>query len=469
MTREPGVDDETGRRTSVQRRERTRLAFETRRRERTKRVGLERYRDGGRRGRDESCRTGQGELYLDLFEKPSGGAGGGRDSLRLHSETIHFSSSTSGVWRPSARLSHAMPDSSGDDNDSRTAAVGLQRPRSANGPASQNRGKRHGERLGRRDVRDFVPQGGTFSSTALEVDPDSTSSSASDSSSDEDESAAEDAKIQQPLGAVPPAINWNRGSKTAIRTTLSGRSRTGQNAATSSFESVNGKYWRSRSASVSTSDDDQDARDVSGKSDSEEGQQVKAVDSAPNGQQHYLDISDESDSGEVSGSEEGDSTIMLNIGSRNDPVVIDETTDGAPLKEGLFPSNTPPPLDPGRINGAADERTVSNVQNASADVVSQPSGTSSPRPSKEDAFRAFCRKYATPPSILADLDSKDLEVQARHFFYNRSIHDIDLTLPIACTECLQEGHLAEVCPSKEVRFSYVRLSLRAYPNSPVVY
>lgn len=354
-----------------------------------------------------------------------------------------------------------MPDSSGDENDSRTASVGLQRPRSngsSDRPSSQDRGiarrhKRQGARLDRRDVRDFVPQGGTFSSTALDVDPDSTSSSGSDSSREEDDSASDDAKAseaQQPLGAVPPAINWNRGSRSAIRTTLSARvSKPAQNTATSGFDEVNGKYWRSRSASVSASDDEEDAgvllREMSEKSDSEEGQ-VTDVSPVPNGQDRYLDDSDDSDSGEVS--EGGDSTIMLNVGSRNGHTVLDETNDATP-SEVLFQSDP----HPAPVNGA-NEQIVSDLQAA---------GESSLKQSKEDAFRSFSRKYATPPSILADLDSKDLEVQARHFFYNRSIHDIDLTLPIACTECLQEGHLAEVCPSKEVRFSYVRLSLRACP------
>lgn len=336
-----------------------------------------------------------------------------------------------------------MRDASGDENDSRTASVGLQRPHSngSNGASRQSSrdrkiGKKQARgkgRVGRSDFRDFVPQGGTFSAAALDVDPDSadststSSSGSSSSSSDESEEEQEQpSEGQKPLGSVPVAINWNKGSRSTIRTSLTGKtSRPDGNATTTAFESVNGKYWRSRSASVSSEDSHghtEAKRDPSedGRTD---GDRVKAVQ-----RPYFIDDSEGSETGEVS---EGGDSIMLNLGPGNDEAGVDKAGDDTP----------PAGADPFRIDTQPDPGFVS--ANGSA-------GDHSVIRSKEDAFRVLSEKYSTPPSILADLNRKDLEIQARHFFYNRSIHDIDLSQPIACTECLQEGHLAIVCPTKEV-------------------
>ncbi|KAL1966709.1 hypothetical protein VTN77DRAFT_3906 [Rasamsonia byssochlamydoides] len=340
-----------------------------------------------------------------------------------------------------------MSNSSGDENDSRTASVGLQRPHS-NGSSGASRQSSRDQRIGKKqarrkgrvghtDVRDFVPQGGTFSAAALEVDPDSAesadsadtaSSSGSSSSDSEDESGSEQEKSsesQKPLGSVPVAINWNKGSRSTIRTSLTGKtSRPGGNASTTAFESVNGKYWRSRSASVS-SEESQGHTQADGRAD---GDRARA-DQKP----YFVDDSDGSETGEVS---EGGDSIMLNLGG-NDEAGLDRAGDEPPAESEPFRIDTQP--DPGFVtaNGSADHSAL------------ETDGMEKPSRSKEDAFRILSEKYSTPPSILADLNVKDLEIQARHFFYNRSIHDIDLKQPIACTECLQEGHLAIVCPTKE--------------------
>jgi protein AIR1/2 len=70
--------------------------------------------------------------------------------------------------------------------------------------------------------------------------------------------------------------------------------------------------------------------------------------------------------------------------------------------------------------------------------------------SKAAALAEFASKYKAAPAVLADLGHKDLQIQVRYFFIGRNINDIDLSMPISCTECLEKGHLALVCPSKEV-------------------
>jgi protein AIR1/2 len=279
-------------------------------------------------------------------------------------------------------------------------------------------------KVGKRDVQDFVPQGGRFATAPLDVDPDATSSSGSNSSGSEDESASEEeepSEVQKSLDVVPAIINWNKGSRSTIRTSLAGKaSLSGGDTPSSAFESVNDKYWRSRSASLSQEDAQgrpQTQEDFS-KYEQGDGDLGRA-----NQKPRFVDESEGSESGEVS---EGGDSIMLNLGPGND-----RSGDGMPGS------------DPFKIDTQPDTALVSTNGH----------GVEKPRRSKEDAFRVFSKKYKTPPSILADLDRKDLEIQARCFFYNHNIHDIDLQHHISCTECLQEGHLAIVCPTKEVCFS----------------
>ncbi|OJJ40407.1 hypothetical protein ASPWEDRAFT_22589 [Aspergillus wentii DTO 134E9] len=334
-----------------------------------------------------------------------------------------------------------MPGSSGDDNDSRTASVGGQRTR-GNGstePSRQNsqdpisnanNKKRRRGKTGDRETRDFVPQGGSFSANPLQVDPDSTSSSGSDSSSDKEESdnsddgSADPSKDNPHAGSTAPAINWNKGRKSAVRTTLGGRAnKAAESKPVSQFDAVNGKYWRSGSASASSDAEEAKNRDE----DMEEGE----VDESSAGSDQMHDSGDSDDS-ESLGSEADDS-IMLNIGSRSQGNSPSKNQNGqASLdNDGSDPEARPASL----LNGSA-----SHAQNG---IIETPVQT------KEGALQSFSKRYPTAPTALADLERKDMEVQARFMFYDRDINDIDLQLPVACTECLREGHLAEVCPSRE--------------------
>jgi protein AIR1/2 len=244
----------------------------------------------------------------------------------------------------------------------------------------------------------------------LDVDhqEDATSSSESQSSNSENESANGTTK---PTQNKAPAINWNQASRSAIRTTL-GKRKTplvpAQNK--TAFDAVNDKYFRSRSASESEDEaqGNQPAKISNGHQD--EDDQSKT---------YFVYDSEGSESGEVS---EGGDSVMLNIGH---PSVENDTL------------------------GDSEAAVLSNGFALAKDGGHAPKDSLSYR-SKAVALAEFTSKYNVAPAVLADLKPKDLQIQARYFFIDRNINDIDLSMPISCTECLEKGHLAFVCPSKEV-------------------
>ncbi|KAK1142572.1 hypothetical protein N8T08_007547 [Aspergillus melleus] len=339
-----------------------------------------------------------------------------------------------------------MPNSSDGEHDSRTASVGVQRTRRGTSNDSSRRSsldkpnakrQRRNGKSDTREVQDFVPRGASFSANSLQVDPDSTSSSGSDSESDsgsgstsssggdDDESSSSDsAEEYKPTQA--PAGGWNKGSKSGIRTSLRSRNQTnGDDKTPTQFDAVNDKFWRSRSDSASSGGGDSSkSPNENGKKEnphvSEEGE-LEEDHTAESSQMHLSGDSDESDSVDS----EADDFILLNIGSRDE----DQSISGQRPKDDGYDPEQLPPSEP-RVNGDAHNGVTNN-------------------PSKEEAFRRFSQKYPMTPSTLADLERDDMESQARCLFYDRDINDISLQLPIACTECSREGHLAEVCPSRE--------------------
>lgn len=294
--------------------------------------------------------------------------------------------------------------------------------------SSQRPSKR--QRRGRRDaneneVHDFVPRGATFSANSLEVDPDDASSSGSDSTTD----VKKQSRSNPYAGTTAQAVNWNQGNRRAIRTTLGGRRGAGnnnqkklenpeENKSNAQFEAVNGAYWRSNSASASSSDGHGDSKGNE-ENDTEEGEvhEDETADVPP------MDTSGESDDSESLDSK-ADESIMLNIGSRpsegaNGQVAMDEDDDYDPESHQVLDIS----FDSGPQNGGAIEST------------------------KEGAIRNFSLRYPTAPAVMLDLVGEDKDIQSR-FWYWKRIEDVQA--PVCCTECLQEGHIAQVCPSKEV-------------------
>ena len=337
---------------------------------------------------------------------------------------------------------------SGDEADSRTASFGAQRARK-NTPSSRaqsgsdsrptKKRRRNRSRTGS-DLNDFVPRGASFSANSLEVDPDDTSSSGSDSDDVSDKSDAEDVPtLANPhAGSTAPAISWNQGTKSAVRTTLGKRKKAGSQAPSQSipqsesepqlqaqpqpqvnkstahstvngtsaqqFKAVNGTYWRSRSASVTSGD--------------EEGLEEDEVNSASDSDDSELDS-------------EADDSLMLNIGTKEDG--LDDYDPDTLLMEKDFSH--------GHVNGQ------SNGKSSQSFLGSDPVQTES----KEEAFKRFSTKYPTAPLSLLDLQQDDMDIQAKFVYWDRDVNAIDLQLPVGCIECLRQGHLAEVCPTKEVR------------------
>lgn len=313
-----------------------------------------------------------------------------------------------------------MTNSSDEEADSRTALVGA--PRTRSNPRSTLRSASHDstrpakrQRRNRNkkdsDLADFVPKGVAFSSISLPVDdPDNTSSSGSSSASSEDsDSDADPTAIVNPhAGNTAPAISWNQGRKAAVRTTLGKRSAPTSEKPTQS-EAVNDKYWRSRSASVSANGEDKPATN----------NQSQIDDELEDGE---IDSKSDTEDSDSLGSEADDS-ILLNIG---DKMGIDSAID----------------YDPATLAHQHGSTTGnSNLKGASTQI-----GPGS----KEEAFRLFSIKYPNAPIALVDLSQTDLEILAKYVFFDRNIHDIDLKLPISCIECQREGHVADVCPAKEV-------------------
>lgn len=332
-----------------------------------------------------------------------------------------------------------MPDSSGDENDSRTASVGLPRARASNTGSNNssrrssqdrkqaNTAKRRrikGKDSTGRDVRDFVPQGATFSATGvLEVDPDSTSSSGSDSPSDSDglNSANADPPNEKEDGLstrIDATPDESRESRNETEPLTNANGGNGRFPRQSQFVEVNGKYWRSRSASESSANDESYS---TGKRDVEEGEiNDNDIRRLPSESDDSDTTSEDSEGDEE---QEADNSIMLNVGSHD--------SDGHSSADGDDYEPRPLSIPAGGPSNGGGPLDTALTQ------------------SKEDALHYSSRKYPTAPVALADLNSEDFETQAKFIYYGREARDIDLSLPIACTECLQEGHLAEVCPSKE--------------------
>ncbi|KAJ5574748.1 hypothetical protein N7450_008647 [Penicillium hetheringtonii] len=333
-----------------------------------------------------------------------------------------------------------MPDS-GDEADSRTATVGA--PRTGKKAASRNahdsdsrptKKQRRNQPAADLAVEDFVPRGGSFSEKPLEVDPDDTSSSGSGSDSESD-SDSNPTTVNPHAGSTAPAVSWNRGTKNAVRTTLGKRKPQSQsqskpqtspqlaqsNATSAQFDAVNEKYWRSRSDSASSAGSDVAKKDEAPEnedSSSEEGEMDSPSDS---------DDSESLDS-------EADDSIMLNIGTKHEQAADDYDPEVLELDSGLANGNT---------NG--DTHGISNRKRS--DSLLDPK--SSLAESKEEAFQIFSRRYPTAPVTLVDLSKSDLEKQAKFLYWDLEIHTLDLQLPIGCVECLRQGHMAEVCPTKE--------------------
>lgn len=351
----------------------------------------------------------------------------------------------------------------GDDDeycDSRTASVGQPRLRNGGVSNSHNKSDASGDRRERKRARLDDGTESSISRDAASKDTGgggvgSTSSQESDSDNSADELQMEAAKAampQPPYKGSIPAVQWNRGSKSAIRTTL-GKRGSASRASTPIQNQAGAAGEKGPSSSSLTSildpgnhkpaaqGESQDTTNITTESDSI----VRTEAQIP----HTVVVSDGSESGEVT---EGDDDIMLNLSGRDEGTAIrHDQMERMEVSEKVQLSSTHGKGDQvnshqAKVNGSSESRR--GEDDSITDIIS----SLSTGPAKDNAIRAQALKYREQPTVLANLSLADLEIQAKYIFNKLDTRDIDLSLPIKCISCRKEGHLAEVCPDKEVCF-----------------
>ncbi|KAI5307933.1 hypothetical protein KEM55_007016, partial [Ascosphaera atra] len=350
-----------------------------------------------------------------------------------------------------------------DDSDSRTASIGKQ-SQNASKPAFRRGKKQSGKRMSKKVYRQkgrddiAVPRGSPFSGAPLEVESGETDDDESESSSEGSNTSSPKLETQsQPppapavSGASAPAANWNGTGASTIRTSLR-RTQTAPAAQTDNtskaFDTVNDMYWRARSASVSSqeqnhqgvesaqshdpvkdADKEQGAVDHAGKADDDDlemGEIRSPSSPRPTTQPQENDIYYGGDSDE-SGDEEPSELILNFSGDEEHKQRIED------------------------LHNARRSNRSSPVREPDVEVITAqelPSIASDSEAKKAAAMHKLQSVYPVAPAILADLTRKDLLCQAKYLFYHMDINELDLRLPIRCIDCFEEGHLSLVCPNK---------------------
>ncbi|EDN10583.1 zinc knuckle domain-containing protein [Histoplasma capsulatum] len=364
---------------------------------------------------------------------------------------------------------------SDDDCDSRTASVGLLKARrkhafseSQNSSSTGNSGRqcsRKDHTLGRRDLQNFVPKGASFTASSLTVDCESSSGPDTAMEDNRGESTTTDlapSSVSPPASrGMAPAMNWNKLGNGTVRTALRGRRQadTAGSAAAASFEAINGNYWRSRGASLSSTGSDtgghhprlQGQRQSHSETDASQSKPHIGTSLGPTTfSAEFSDTDSEQDT-------DGNNDIVLNL---TGPPQID---DGVPATEKLhgrkdeIAFRNDGQLQVGEFNG--EELSVQNGSKPPIQVGDEipqnqvypdiDTGRAMSEGPKAEAIRLFRAKYHSDPTTLADLTRNDFETQARYRFFDLPLENVDLSLPITCIDCMKEGHLADVCPRKE--------------------
>ncbi|KAK2733143.1 hypothetical protein FQN57_002293 [Myotisia sp. PD_48] len=308
--------------------------------------------------------------------------------------------------------------------DSRTASVGNLQSKKKNKPSrrpqikSKKRNKRK-KNEEQHEIQEFVPKGASFTASTFAMDTSSSSSNQDTAAPNHNTNLV---PPQNSSNSFPPTtsenlvgVNWNNVQKNSIRTSLRRKELKTDHLA-SSFAAVNTKYWRSRSESASSSNSkvQHGLLDTNGKVE--------------------FDL-------EMSGDDDSDqSDLSAGIGNRDSLVInMDGLEKANELADCTSSSDSPEPT----------SLSSTNTGGLAARNSAQLDGTLEISTSKEDAFCAFESKYSIYPKILADLKPEDLKTQAKYIFYNVPLESLDQSLPIRCTDCTQEGHLADTCPGKE--------------------
>jgi protein AIR1/2 len=250
-----------------------------------------------------------------------------------------------------------------------------------------------------------VPRGGHFDQAPLaDSELQSVSSHDVDQRSDASGSSS-DYQIPQ-KSRSPLAMNWNNNSsQSSIRTSLRGGGNLGQNRLATGF----------RSQSERAGDGKVPVQDI-------------------------VEISDD-ESEEVEDDSEGGG-ILLNVGDA--PSGVNSSIEAA----------SPGSLsdDEGRQIAASASHRKDSTSNAKAE---KPPSGSRPQQSTALSTSSSNKSGATSPMfqvdtrrgsrILADLNPDDLEKQIKYTLFHLPRDQIDLSRPVICLACLNEGHTDQYC------------------------
>ncbi len=296
-----------------------------------------------------------------------------------------------------------MSNHDSSDEDSRTTAIGAKRARATISLHHDSaKGNKHSHRVGHQDLRDFVPRGGNFGlpplaeSRLLEDQSDDIGqiSDVSESSSD----------YEIPQSCSKSAMNWNNSAQGSIRTSLrGGGGDLGQNRLATGFRSH--------------------------------------AKQSSNGQGPPHDVVEISDDSEVEDDSEGG--ILLNVDApprakssidANTPVEISEDEDGEVIGS---PIDKVMPLSD-HVKAEKQRPAPKSNQIATLQALSLKGSDNT-----SSMFRIDARRGSR---ILADLNPEDLEKQIKYTLFHLPRDQIDLSRPVVCIACLNEGHTDETCP-----------------------
>ncbi|KAI5286419.1 hypothetical protein KEM54_006802 [Ascosphaera aggregata] len=378
------------------------------------------------------------------------------------------------------------------DTDSRTASVGTARAASRRNKKMANMKSKKSSANSSNNQKMVVhlPPGGSFSHCGLDVNYNESEISSNheenentDSTSTTTHSQQEEKKeqLQQdpskddalantnpnspsalqiddaaPLTISTPSVKWNSGLTNTIGTSSPAPKQSDpEPKISSSFANVNNAYWRAKSDEEASSshEDPPHTENNHIHSDQEEGEvlvdnaiissagpeadalpsdtDAKPTTSSPlrlqsKGEEHYYAESDASFNDD---DDDEPSDIILNFsGDEAQDSRLEELHNAR--KTPSFRSSTP--------DGVQVVAPLQDISSITTDSLIR----------REAAIRKLRAKYPIDPTTLADLTRQDLEKQAKYLFYHLNINDIDLSLPIKCIDCFEEGHLSEICPNK---------------------
>lgn len=283
------------------------------------------------------------------------------------------------------------------------------------------------------NLRD-LPRGGTFGTLPPQL---SGSCKTMDPIEVSDGSASEHESHNTNGASRVPTMNWNKGTNTAIRTSLGGNSGAlGKSLAPSHQAPL-------PQAPIRFEIDEEEEEESSEKQDMSSEESGEVPDSDEDGddfptdsREDPINISDDSD---VSSVDEGG--ILLNMDTRqtetaSKPLSISD--NDADHEQGEIVETASP-----KVRGGSEELFQIDTRPSVSAVPAEPNGFISSQldgPSESGAVKNMAK--------LCDLSGEDLQEQLEYAYYHIPRDQLDLDNPVICLFCFESGHLASVCGLK---------------------